>query len=124
MFHTSPRRWGPARLLAAFATAALFAGFASACGEDQTTAADSRQVQKAMAQYKDYLEAGSEKLTHWAETIVAKAKEGALEKPASRYAASRVPFGQVGPAAELHGHLSSFLDSTEGGEPPIGFGFH
>src|SRR6478735_5452377 len=106
------QRVAPVRLASVLVAVAFLVVFASSCG-DQGPTADSRQVQRAMAEYKSYLEENSDKLTHWAETIVAKAKEGTLQKAASRYAAARVPYGHIGPAAELHADLNARIDSTE-----------
>ncbi len=61
------------------------------------------ELAAAKSEYQAHLKENSEKLTHWADTIVLKVAEGSAPKAASRYAASRVPYGHVDPVAELQG---------------------
>ena len=57
-------------------------------------------MRASLAEYHAYLQENAEKLTHWAGTIVLKAKEGSAPKAQSRFAAAQVPRGHVDPAAQ------------------------
>ena len=123
MLMIAPQRWLPLWRALLVSGAALLALGVSSCGSGESRA-DSQQTAKAAAQYKAYLEENGEELAHWAETIVAKVEENSVPKAGSRYAASRVPFGRIRPAAELFEPVNARIDSTEAEAPPDGAGFN
>jgi iron uptake system component EfeO len=97
------------------------------CGEGDSgpSPETSRQLRASLSQYDTYLEKNSAKLVHWAGTIVLKVKEGAATKAASRYAAARVPYGHVAPAAQIFPALNTRIDALETDVPAERFGgFH
>jgi iron uptake system component EfeO len=113
------------RFPACLALLLLTAFLLSSCGSgDEAPNANTPQSKAAMAKYHAYLNENSDTLSHWAETIVAKIEEGAIQKAASRYAAARVPYGRIGPAAESIEPLNSEIDSTEVERPPDGAGLN
>jgi iron uptake system component EfeO len=83
---------------------------------------ESSQGKAALAKYRSYLEGNAAGLTHWAAAMVAKIDEGAVTKAESRYAAARVPYGHLEPAARMFGDLNSRIDEFEEGSAPAGFG--
>jgi iron uptake system component EfeO len=109
------------RLPAGVALGLLVVSLASGCGSG-ASAETSQQSQGALTEYQAYLNKNSAKLLHWAETIVLKVKEGSFPKAASRYAAARVPYGHVAPAAQLFGPLNARIDALESEVPPDKFG--
>lgn len=113
-------------LLAGLGFALIAAGLVSCGGgSNSSAAADSRELQASLSHYETYLQKNSAKLLHWAETIVLKVEEGETGKAGSRYAAARVPYGHVAPAALLFDSLNRRIDGLEKDVPPGEFGgFH
>jgi iron uptake system component EfeO len=102
----------------------LTAMIASGCGSGASgePAPESRSTS---SDYKIYLDENVEKLQRWVDTIVLKAKEGSFPKAGSRYAAARVPYGHIYPAAQLFGPLNTRMDALESQLPPGEYaGFH
>jgi iron uptake system component EfeO len=113
------------RLLVGIALVLLVICFAGGCGSG-SNGEDSEQSQAAIAKYKDFLNKSSAKLLHWAETIGLKVKDREFPEAGSRYAAARVPYGHVAPAAvQLFGPLNTRIDPLEREVPPDEYGgFH
>lgn len=90
--------------------------FGVGCGSDDSgpSAETSRQLRESLARYEVYLQKNAAKLLHWTETIVLKVDEGSVPKAQSRYAASRIPYGRIGPAADLPQKLAGFRQIERG----------
>jgi iron uptake system component EfeO len=113
------------RLLASLALGVIVASLAGCGGESGASAETAQRLQTSLAQYETYLQENSEKLLHWANTIVLKVEEGSNPKAASRYAAARVPYGHLAPTARLFEPLNKRIDGLEDEVPPDEFGgFH
>lgn len=95
-------------------------------GEDAPAAVNSPQSKAAIAQYRSYLEESAAVLVGWTEKINAQIKTGNLREAPSSYSSSRVPYGQLEPAAEsLFAGLASRIDAHSGDVPASEFGgFH
>lgn len=102
----------------------LVVSLASGCGSG-ASAETSPQSQSALSEYKAYLNKNSAKLLHWADTIALKINEGSFSMAASRYAAARVPYGHITPAAQLFGSLNAHINALESEVTPDEYGgFH
>ncbi len=99
----------------------LFSLLATSCGATAQSKVESPQSRAAITKYRSYLKDNSAELTHWALAIAAKVREDAVTKAESRYAAARVPYGHVEPAARLFRNLNSQIDGTGTGDA---VGFH
>ena len=124
MFQSRRSRVRAWRALAGIALLLLATGLFSCGSGDEAPDIDTPASRAALADYRAYLDESSDTLVHWAETIVAKFEEDSVPKAGSRYAAARVPYGHVRPAAELIEPLNSRIDSTEAEAAPDGRGFN
>jgi iron uptake system component EfeO len=113
----------PSRILASVAVSLLMVG-AFGCGGNGSNEASQRE-QAAQARYRTYLQKNAQKLTHWADTLTLKIAGGENSKAGSRYAAARVPYGHLAPAAENFARLNRRISGLEPEVPPGEFGgFH
>lgn len=102
----------------------LAALVASGCGSG-ASGETPPEAQASTAKYKAYLQENGDKLLHWLNTIILKAKEGSYPKAGSRYAAARVPYGHIYPAAQLFPKLNTRMDALEYQLPPAEYaGMH
>ena len=83
-------------------------------GNDGPSAETSRQLRESLASYETYLQKNSDKLLHWTETVALKVDEGSVPKAQSRYAASRIPYGRLDPAADLGHELAGYREIERG----------
>jgi iron uptake system component EfeO len=99
------------------------------CGSDsepQDKPAVNATVQEAaLEKYRWYLERNASELVDWTSQMWGQIVAGEVSKAHSRYATSRVQWGQIGPAAELVPGLASRInggDEVKDAEgPPLGF---
>jgi iron uptake system component EfeO len=114
------------RLLASVALCLIVSSFAGCGGNgNEPSAETARQLQASLDRYETYLQRNSSKLLHWADTIVLKVDEGSFPKAGSRYAAARVPYGHLDPAAQAFVSLNARIDALESEISPDKFGgFH
>lgn len=109
------------RLLAGIVLGLLTISLASGCGSG-AGAETTQQSQAALSDYQTYLEKNGAKLLHWVQTIELNVKKGLFPQAGSRYAAARVPYGHVAPAAQLFEPLNARIDALESEVPPDEFG--
>ena len=113
------------RLLVGVALALAVSSLAVGCGSSGPSEETSNELESTLAHYKVYLQKNGQKLTHWADTIVLKVDEKSFSKAGSRYAAARVPYGHLAPAAQSFPTLNTRIDALERQVPPDEFGgFH
>jgi iron uptake system component EfeO len=114
----------PLRTLAAAATSLLIALPGCGSGEDPPNA-NSPQAKAAMARYHAFLDGASEELAEATRRLKLKIEGDERNKAQSRYAASRVFYGQVLPAVVALGDLDSQIDPLADEVPAAQFGgFH
>lgn len=104
----------------------LLVFFAVGCGSgDSGLSEDSPQAKAAIAQYRSFLQHASQELTEATRRLLLKVEGGELTKAESRYAATRVFYGQLLSAVALFDGLGSQIDPLPGEVPPgeLG-GFH
>jgi len=88
-------------------------------------AANSPQVEKTIAQYRDYLEENTTELVAETEPFVAAVVAGEVDKAKSLYAAARIPYERIEPVAESFGDLDPRIDARENDVPAKEWsGFH
>ncbi|HSS04216.1 MAG TPA: EfeM/EfeO family lipoprotein [Solirubrobacterales bacterium] len=89
------------------------------CGSSEpSSAANTPQSAAAIEQYRSYLSESAADLVVRVRKLAAQIKAGELEEAQSSYAAARVPYGQLKPAAEsLFGSLASRIDANAGDVP-------
>jgi iron uptake system component EfeO len=91
----------------------------------ELTAANSPQVEAAIAQYRKYLEENTAKLAATTEPFVEAVIAGAVEEAKSLYPAARIPYERIEPVAESFGSLDPRIDARENDVPASEFeGFH
>jgi iron uptake system component EfeO len=85
----------------------------------------SPQVEKAISQYRDYLEENTTELVSATEPFVAAVEAGDVEKAKSLYAPARIPYEKIEPVAESFGGLDPRIDARENDVPKDEWsGFH
>jgi len=83
------------------------------------------EVEKAIADYRSYLEENTAELTARTAPFVAAVEAGEIEKAKKLYAEARVPYEKVEPVAESFGDLDPRIDARENDVAPSEFGgFH
>jgi iron uptake system component EfeO len=88
-------------------------------------AANSPEVEEAIAQYRDYLEENTTELVAETEPFAAAVVAGEVDKAKSLYPAARIPYERIEPVAESFGDLDPRIDARENDIPPNEFGgFH
>jgi len=107
----------------------LLALFPTACGSGDDAAEGSQEPVSAMEfrsyLYRSYLVGNATELVDWVEQLRGQIAAGDLEKAQSRYATSRVQYGQIEPAAENLEALDTRIDALPGEVPEKDFGgFH
>jgi iron uptake system component EfeO len=82
-------------------------------------------VDKAIAQYRDYLEENTDELTAKTKPFVAAVVAGEVAKAKALYPAARIPYERIEPVAESFGDLDPRIDARENDVPASEFGgFH
>lgn len=85
----------------------------------------SPQVEKAIADYRGYLEENTKALVAETKPFVAAVLAGNLAEAKARYAAARIPYERIEPVAESFGSLDPRIDARENDVPASEFeGFH
>jgi len=88
-------------------------------------AANSPEVEEAIAQYRDYLEENTDELVAATEPFVAAVVAGDVAKAKSLYPTARIPYERIEPVAESFGDLDPRIDARENDVPASEFeGFH
>jgi iron uptake system component EfeO len=88
-------------------------------------AANSPEVEEAIAQYRDYLEENTTELVVKTEPFVAAVVAGNAAKARALYSAARIPYERIEPVAESFGGLDPRIDARENDVPASEFGgFH
>jgi iron uptake system component EfeO len=88
-------------------------------------AATSPEVEKAIAQYREYLEKNTAELSAETKPFVAAVVAGDVAQAKSLYAAARIPYERIEPVAESFGDLDPRIDARENDVPASEFGgFH
>ncbi len=88
-------------------------------------AANSPEVEKAIGQYRDYLEENTAELVAATEPFVAAVVAGEVDKAKSLYPAARIPYERIEPVAESFGDLDPRIDARENDVPAKEWsGFH
>jgi iron uptake system component EfeO len=81
--------------------------------------------EKAVAQYRDYLEQNTAELVHATEPFVAAVLAGKVAEAKYLYAPARAPYERIEPVAESFGDLDPRIDARENDVPASEFeGFH
>jgi iron uptake system component EfeO len=87
--------------------------------------ADSPEVEKAIADYRAYLEENTAELTAKTKPFVAAVVAGNVAEAKSLYPAARIPYERIEPVAESFGDLDPRIDARENDVPASEFGgFH
>jgi iron uptake system component EfeO len=85
----------------------------------------SPEVEKAIAQYRGYLEENTDELTAETKPFVAAVVAGDVAKAKALYPAARIPYERIEPVAESFGDLDPRIDARENDVPANEFGgFH
>jgi iron uptake system component EfeO len=88
-------------------------------------ATTSPEVEKAIAQYRGYLERNTDELVAKTQPFVAAVLSGDVARAKSLYAAARIPYERIEPVAESFGDLDPRIDARANDVPPGEFGgFH
>ncbi len=88
-------------------------------------AENSPEVEKAIAQYRDYLEENTAELVAETKPFVAAVVAGNAAKARALYPAARIPYERIEPVAESFGDLDPRIDARENDVPASEFGgFH
>jgi iron uptake system component EfeO len=88
-------------------------------------AKSSPEVEKAIAQYRGYLEENTTELVAKTQPFVAAVVAGNVAEAKSLYAAARIPYERIEPVAESFGSLDPRIDARENDVPASEFGgFH
>jgi iron uptake system component EfeO len=86
---------------------------------------DSPEVEKAIAQYRDYLEQNTDELVAKTKPFVAAVVAGNVGSAKALYPAARIPYERIEPVAESFGDLDPRIDARENDVPASEFGgFH
>jgi len=86
---------------------------------------DSPQVEKAIAEYRKYLEENTDELVSGTTPFVAAVVAGDVAKAKALYPAARIPYERIEPVAESFGDLDPRIDARENDVRPGEFGgFH
>jgi iron uptake system component EfeO len=86
---------------------------------------DSPEVEKATADYRDYLEENTVELVAKTEPFVAAVVAGDVARAKALYAAARIPYERIEPVAESFGDLDPRIDARANDVAPSEFGgFH
>ncbi|HEX3735206.1 MAG TPA: iron uptake system protein EfeO, partial [Solirubrobacterales bacterium] len=85
----------------------------------------SPQVEKAIAQYREYLEENTDELVAKTQPFVAAVIAGDVAQAKALYPAARIPYERIEPVAESFGDLDPRIDARENDVPKSQFGgFH
>jgi iron uptake system component EfeO len=85
----------------------------------------SPEVEKAIADYRKYLETNTEELTAKTQPFVDAVIAGEIDKAKQLYAEARIPYEKIEPVAESFGDLDPRIDARENDVRPSEFGgFH
>ncbi len=85
----------------------------------------SPQVEKAISQYRDYLEKNTAALVSATKPFVAAVEAGDVKEAKSLYAPARIPYERIEPVAESFGDLDPRIDARENDVPASEWsGFH
>jgi iron uptake system component EfeO len=88
-------------------------------------AEDSPEVEKAIAQYRDYLEQNTAELSRETKPFVAAVVAGKLAQAKALYPAARTPYERIEPVAESFGDLDPRIDARANDVPASEWsGFH
>jgi iron uptake system component EfeO len=83
------------------------------------------EVEKAIAEYRSYLEQNSAELAAKTKPFVAAVVAGNVARAKALYAAARIPYERIEPVAESFGDLDPRIDARENDVPASEFGgFH
>jgi iron uptake system component EfeO len=86
---------------------------------------DSPAVEKAIAEYRDYLEQNTDELVTATKPFVAAVVAGDVAKAKALYPAARIPYERIEPVAESFGDLDPRIDARENDVPKSEWGgFH
>lgn len=89
------------------------------------TTETSPQVEKAIAEYREYLERNTDELVAKTKPFVAAVVAGDVAAAKSAYPAARIPYERIEPVAESFGDLDPRIDARENDVPASKFeGFH
>lgn len=89
------------------------------------TTETSPQVEKAIAEYRKYLERNTDELVAKTKPFVAAVVAGDVAAAKSAYPAARIPYERIEPVAESFGDLDPRIDARENDVPASKFeGFH
>lgn len=114
-------------LLAGFLLAVALAGCSGAGDEtrDAPSAATERAERAALHVYRSYLAENAADLDEWTTKLWGQLAADELTRAQSRYATSRVQYGQIQPTANEFGTLNARIDAPAEEAPASGFGgFH
>ena len=85
----------------------------------------SPEIDKAIADYRSYLEENTDELTAKTTPFVAAVEAGDVAKAKALYAEARIPYERIEPVAESFGDLDPRIDARENDVKPSEFGgFH
>jgi len=85
----------------------------------------SPEIEKAIADYRSYLEENTDELTAKTTPFVAAVEAGDVAKAKALYAEARIPYERIEPVAESFGDLDPRIDARENDVKPSEFGgFH
>jgi iron uptake system component EfeO len=88
-------------------------------------AENSPEVEKAVEQYRGYIEKNTDELVAETKPFVAAVVAGDIAKAKSLYPAARIPYERIEPVAESFGDLDPRIDARENDVPPQEWsGFH
>lgn len=91
----------------------------------QVETSKSPQIEKAIADYRSYLEENTDELTAKTKPFVAAVIAGDVAKAKQLYPAARTPYERIEPVAESFGDLDPRIDARENDVEPSEFGgFH
>ncbi len=86
---------------------------------------DSPEVEKAIAQYREYLEQNTDELTAKTKPFVAAVVAGNVAQAKALYPAARIPYERIEPVAESFGDLDPRIDARANDVPASEWsGFH
>src|SRR4029079_7680155 len=86
---------------------------------------DSPAVEKAIAEYRSYLEENTDELVSATKPFVAAVVAGDIARAEALYATTRIPYERIEPVAESFGDLDPRIDARENDVRPSEFGgFH
>lgn len=108
----------PARAAATLAAVVLLALGAAACGDDESVAVGSPESNRAIAEYRDYLERNANRLVTTVDELRGPIRTAKVTRAESLYAIARVPYSQIEPVAELFPRLDAMINPPLGEEPP------